>query len=106
MAIEYKRFIYWLDGHEPDGQRRRGAEVHLLRQYTTQRLSDYRQMHHELKKTFPQSKESDVECHQVMRSEDYASWTLLIWRGWLAKKQYPGYIECLEQEYSYMGDIS
>lgn len=57
------------------------VNVHVLVGYCPQTIPYYQKMIKELRRTFPEAKTKDVECHQVTKSSCVQGFTLITWQG-------------------------
>ena len=64
------------------------ANVHYMVGYNQGKISDYMEMADEMRKTFPQIKNSKVGCHHVIKSMTCQGFTLATWDGLIDLKDY------------------
>lgn len=83
--------IYWIpDANDPNGDEQ-FACVHLLVGYSEYSLKAYQEMATELRKTFPQAKDSELICTHVSESNFYEGFTLLSWTSKMPRQTYEGW---------------
>lgn len=67
------------------------ANVHLLVGYNQQTIADYQEMAKELRKTFPDAKDSELMCSHVTKSRYCEGFTLLAYNAEIDDKEYEGW---------------
>jgi hypothetical protein len=93
MQPKPTKYIYW---HGGSGSNEKGevlANVHLLVGYNGATISDFQKMAAELRKTFPQAKDSEISCGKVFKSSHVDSHTIIVWRGYIPRGKYRGWIQ-------------
>lgn len=68
------------------------SHVHFLVGYCPKTITHFREMAEELRKTFPQAKDEDIECGRVTKSSYCQGFAIIIWRGKIEKKYYEGWV--------------
>lgn len=89
-AMTQDCFIYWRRDMKRKG-RKLFANVHLLVGYNQGTIEDFQQMADELRKTFPQAKNSDICCGKVHKSSYCVGLSIVTWAAYIPKGEYPGW---------------
>ena len=55
--------------------------AHHMIGYCPQTIPAYQAMAATLRETFPQAKDGDIGCHQIVKSDRYKGFTLVAWQG-------------------------
>ena len=85
------KMIYWrTDLSDPKGGKLY-ANVHLLVGYNQGTITDFQEMANELRKTFPEAKDCEIQCGHVTRSAFCDRFTIIRWGQVLEKKDYDGW---------------
>lgn len=95
MSID--KYIYWRDASYPPKDGKRFANVHLLVGYNDCSIQAYKGMAVELRKTFPQAKDTDLICGKVTASGHLQGHTLLAFTAWIEDKKYDGWHDTLDR---------
>jgi hypothetical protein len=86
--MKYNKFIYW-NRETPVGEKGKCfAHIHLMVGYNQGTIADYLEMAAELRKTFPQAKDSDIQCTHVTKSCSCEGFTLIHFNAVVEGKNY------------------
>jgi len=77
------------------------ANIHCLVGYNQGYITDFQKMADELRKTFPQAKDSEIRCGKVNRSSRVYGFTIIIWNAHIKKGEYPGWSQFINEPSEY-----
>jgi hypothetical protein len=84
------RYIYWRNDLTPNEENERFANVHLLLGYGN-RITDYKDMADELRKTFPQATDDQISGSKITKSSFVNGFTIVMWNAHIPEGEYLGW---------------
>lgn len=101
MAV--RKYIYWRPDLSKNDQGQMSANVHYLIGYNSCSITAFQEMAAEVRKTFPQATDDQVECGKVHKSSSVNGFSIVTWSGHLPEGEYPGWtqIEHGRMEYNW-----
>jgi len=102
MKAIYKN-IFWRTDIKPDKNGLGFANVHVLANCKLPTLFDLQNMAEELRKTFPQTKDSEIYCGHIIDSDypDYKDCTILVWNAFIPPGDYPDWNKIKDGQRNY-----
>lgn len=94
MKPTISKCIYWHGGSRLSRKGTMFAEVHILVGYNDGSLADFQKMANELRKTFPQAKDSQISPGKTESSRfGLSGLSIVAWRGFIPRGKYPGWVQ-------------
>jgi hypothetical protein len=87
------KIIYWREDLSKNEEGETYANVHLLVGYNQASLSDFLKMADELRETFPQATNEEIQGGKIFKSDTGMNdgHTIITWGAYIPKGEYPGW---------------
>jgi len=93
--------IYWRHDMPVNGKGEVYANVHLIFSHKQETLSNFRIMADELRKTFPQATDDEIQVGKIFQSSCVGGYKIVAWDAYIPRGDYPGWQQQDEAKVEY-----